>query len=354
MQISSVHFLFTVFVIMLCLVIALVIVVLIYNFIEYNRSSKEAIWSVIINRKISEVIVYAEEELPEDPQFEAHIVKPKFRNLFLMKLVDSEKKFSGAAKFKINDLFKEYNLKKEALAKLDQKKTYLIARGIRELTVMDVDVAEPKIASFLQHSSPQVYQEAQYAMVRFKGFEGLMFLDNLESKISEWQQLRMLLSIFSIPSDSESDIKNRLLSSNETVVVFTLKIIKKFQLLSLYPQVKELLKNPSVEIRIRAVQTLTSLDNPETIPFLVNIYETQPDEVKLEIISAMKISKDQCCIDLLKLELSEKHPSDIRVNAAQALFLLGHSAYLSELKQQQSSSQELVQIVKYALQEKVC
>ena len=68
----------------------------------------------------------------------------------------------------------------------------------------------------------------------------------------------------------------------------------------------------------------------------------------------MKISKDQCCIDLLKLELSEKHPSDIRVNAAQALFLLGHSAYLSELKQQQSSSQELVQIVKYALQEKVC
>jgi len=122
MQISSVHFLFTVFVIMLCLVIALVIVVLIYNFIEYNRSSKEAIWSVIINRKISEVIVYAEEELPEDPQFEAHIVKPKFRNLFLMKLVDSEKKFSGAAKFKINDLFKEYNLKKEALAKLDQKK----------------------------------------------------------------------------------------------------------------------------------------------------------------------------------------------------------------------------------------
>ena len=354
MQISSVHFLFTVFLIMLCLVIGLVIVVLIYNFIEYNKSSKNAAWSTIINRKISEVIVYAEDDLPEDPQFEAHIVKSPFRNLFLLKLVDSEKKFSGAAKIKIKELFKDYKLKKEAMGKLDQKKAYLIARGIRELTVMDVMDAEPKIAAFLQHSSRQVYQEAQYAMVRFEGFGGLQFLDTFPSRISEWQQLRMLLSISSLPEGSENDIKRRLGSENETVVIFTLKLIKKFQLLSLYPEVKALLEHPSMEIRIRSVQTLMSLENPETIPYLVSIYENQPDEVKLEMISAMKTSKDQCCTDLLKAELSEDHPSDIRVNAAQALFTLGHSAYLSELKHQQDSSEELIQIVKYALQEKVC
>ena len=354
MQISSVHFLFTVFLIMLCLVIGLVIVVLIYNFIEYNKSQKNAAWSTIINKKISEVIVYAEDDLPEDAQFEDHILKSSFRNLFLLKLVDSEKKFSGAAKIKIKELFRDYNLKKEAMDKLDQKKAYLIARGIRELTVMDVMSAEPKIAAFLQHPSRQVYQEAQYAMVRFEGFDGLQFLDTFTSRISEWQQLRMLLSISFLPEGSEHDIKRRLLSENETVVIFTLKLIKKFQVLSLYPEVKALLEHPSIEIRIRAVQTLMSLENPETIPYLVSIYEGQPDEVKLEMISAMKISKDQCCTDILKMELSEDHSSEIRVNAAQALFTLGHSVYLSELKNQQDSSEELIQIVKYALQEKVC
>jgi len=85
-------------------------------------------------------------------------------------LVDSEKKFSGAAKNKIKNLFKEYNLSDVAIRKLNQKKINLIAQGIRELAVMDQEEAVPMISLFLSHPSHQVYQEAQYAMVRLKGF----------------------------------------------------------------------------------------------------------------------------------------------------------------------------------------
>lgn len=354
MVISSVEFLFVIFIVMLSLVMILAIIVLIYNLIEYNRSVRTAGWSEVINKKISDVIVYGEDELSEDIYFKALSVNSAFRNLFLQKLVDSEKKFSGAAKNRIKDLFQEYDLRKEAMKKLNQKKAYLIARGIRELTVMEVQEAVPKIELYLSHPSPQVYQEAQYAMVRFKGFEGLSFLNNFPTRISEWQQLRFLLSISSLPADSDSALEEWLESANDTVVIFTLKLIKKFQVLSFYQKIAGLLNTSSIEVRVKAVQTLMSLENPETVEYLSGIYYDQPDEVRLEILRVIKISKDQCCIDLLKKELSEDIGSGIKVNAAQALYALGHGEYLSELAAQEEVSEELVQIIKYALQEKVC
>jgi len=354
MIIASVHFLFLIFIVMLSLVMLLAVIVLIYNLIEYNKSVRTAGWSETINKKISDVIVYGEEELSEDIYFKALSVNASFRNLFLQKLVDSEKKFSGAAKNRIQDLFKEYDLRKEAIKKLTQKKAYLIARGIRELTVMEFQEAIPQIETYLSHSSPQVYQEAQYAMVRFKGFEGLSFLDHFPTRISEWQQLRFLLSISLLPEDSEEKIAEWLESQNDTVIIFTLKLIKKFQLLSFYPKVIGLLSIASVEVRVKAVQTLMSLENPETVEYLSGIYYDQPDEVRLEILKVIKISKDQCCIDLLKKELAEEVPSGLKVNAAQALYSLGHGEYLSELAEEEDAPEELIQIIKYALQEKIC
>ncbi|UPQ76774.1 HEAT repeat domain-containing protein [Chryseobacterium nepalense] len=354
MVISSIHFLFVVFIVMLSLVLMLALIVLIYNIIEYNRSVRRAGWSEVINKKISDVIVYADDEIPEDIYFKALSVNASFRNLFLEKLVDSEKKFSGVAKNKITELFREYDLRKEAMKKLNQKKAYLIARGIRELTVMEVQDAIPKVEQYLSHPSPQVYQEAQFAMVRFKGFEGLHFLDDFPTRISEWQQLRFLLSISSLPADSENAISKWLESTNDSVVIFTLKLIKKFQLLNFYPKLIGLLNISSVEVRVKAVQTLMSLENPETVQYLSGIYYDQPDEVRIEILRVMKISKDQCCIDLLKKELSGDAHSGIKVNSAQALYELGHGDYLSELAENEEDSEELVQIIKYALQEKVC
>lgn len=351
---TSVHFLFLVFLGMLLLVLLLIIGVLFYSFFQYKESVRISEWVKVINQKISEVIVYEDQELSLDQNFMASSGNSSFRNLFLQKLVDSEKKFSGSAKIKIKNLFKEYHLQQEAAKKLDQKKPYLIAGGIQELTVMEVKESLPRISSFLSHPSPQVYQEAQYAMVSFKGFEGLYFLNTATEKISEWQQLRLLLSITSIPENSGEAIESWLRSSNGTVIIFTLKLLRKFQMLPFYSIVVTLLEHSSVEVRVQAVQTILSLENPSTIRFLTEVYPDQPHEVQLEILRVMKISKDQCCTDLVKKELLENSNTAIKVYAAETLFELGHQEYLAKLSRDETASEELIQIIKYALQEKVC
>lgn len=351
---TSVHFLFLVFLGMLSLVLLLIIVVLIYSFYQYRESVQAFRWSEVINKKISEVIVYGDEERSADMKFSTVSESPSFRNLFLQKLAESEKKFSGAAQNKLKDLFQEYGLQKEALKKLNQKKEHIIAGGIQELTAMHVQEALPKISTFLSHPSPQVYQEAQYAMVNFKGFEGLHFLDSISSRISEWQQLRLLMSVTHIPEDSGDSLKSWMESSNDSVVIFTLKLLRKFQILSLYSTVTELLNHPSVDVRVQAVQTLLSLENYSTIADLMEIYPHQPAEVQKEILKVIKKSKDQRSTDFLKDQLLNHPDSGIKVYAAEALCALEKQEYLKEISQKENSSEELIQIIKYALQEKVC
>lgn len=352
-SITSVHFLFLVFLGMLSLVLLLIIVVLIYSFNQYKTSSQASKWSEIINKKISEVIVY-DGETKTDQNFTTAISNPLFRNLFLQKLVDSEKKFSGTAQDKIKSLFTEYGLKNEALKKLDQKKAHLIAGGIQELTAMNVQEALPKISAYLTHSSAQVYQEAQYAMVHFRGFEGLHFLNSHISRISEWQQLRLLLSITRIPENSDDSMKNWLKSENNSVVIFTLKLLRKFQVLSFYPVVISLLKHSSTEVRVQAVQTLLSLENSSTTTELIEVYEDQPLEVQLEIFKIMKLLRDQSCKAFVKSQLLNHPDSGIKVYAAETLFILKQQDDLVQLLQNESSSEQLIQIIKYALQEKAC
>lgn len=352
-SITSVHFLFLVFLGMLSLVLLLIIAVLIYSFNQYKTSSQASKWYEIINKKISEVIVY-DEETNTDKDFTAAIGNPLFRNLFLQKLVESEKKFSGAAQSKIKNLFTEYGLKNEALKKLEQKKAHLIAGGIQELTAMNVKEALPKISAYLTHSSTQVYQEAQYAMVHFKGFEGLHFLNSHTSRISEWQQLRLLLSITHIPENFDESMKNWLESENNSVVIFTLRLLRKFQVLSFYSNVISLLKHSSTEVRVQAVQTVLSLENSSTITDLIEEYADQPLEVQLEVFKVIKVLKDQSCMDFVKTQLLNHPDSGIKVYAAETLFILRQQDDLIQLMQDEASSEQLIQIIKYALQEKVC
>ncbi|WP_147474517.1 HEAT repeat domain-containing protein [Chryseobacterium nematophagum] len=352
--ITSVHFLFLAFLGMLSLVLLLIMVVLSYGFAQYAESVRVFRWSEIINKKILEVIVYDKDELPPNDTFAAFSHDSSFRDLLLKILTNSERKFSGVAKNKIRDLFQEYNLEKEALKKLEQKKKYLIAGGIQELTAMHADKAASKISLFLTFPFTPVYQEAQYAMVYFKGFDGLDFLDTTTTKISEWQQLRLLLSISDIPVDHYDNVEKWLESTNESVIIFTLRLLRKFQILSFYPIILKLLDHPSIEVRKQVVQTLLSLENSSTIKSLVEAYPEQEVEVQLEMLKAMKISKDQCCVDFLKEQLWENPLSGIKINAAEALFLLGHKEYLLQMVKDESLSEELIQILKYALQEKPC
>lgn len=348
----SVHDLYITLLVIFLFVLILIAAVVFYSFYQYRELTHIHKWSGLIDKKVSDSIVYGEQKTPG--KYLNNLLRfSSFRNLFLEKLVDSEKKFSGGARLEIRKIFDDYELEKDAYARLRQQKPYLIAGGIQELTTMQVTEALPEIEGFLNHPAPQVYQEAQYAMVAFKGFEGLHFLDAHAHKISEWQQLRLLRSLSSITDDAGNTMEKWLESTNDSIVIFTLRLLKKFQVLSLYDKVHKLLNHNSENVRIQAVHTLLALENTSTADHLAASFPQQPEAVQLELLQALKKAKDSRCSAFFKEQLHSHPSAAVKIAAAEALYALGEEKYLTAQLEDPDAANEIILIIKHALQVKI-
>ncbi|ADY51175.1 hypothetical protein Pedsa_0597 [Pseudopedobacter saltans DSM 12145] len=341
-------------IVVLILVLLLTIIVLTYSFYRYRVLHNRESWKKIIEYKISEVIVDGQETIHNDKDFLGHLKDSSFRNLFLAVLVASNRKFSGAAQSELKKLFYGFQLDKDAWKKLRRKESYLVAIGIQELASMGVESAIPQITSLLESPRQQIYQEAQYAIVSFKGFEGLDFLNDLLYPLSDWQQLRLLSSLKEIPENSSKSISNWLGNQNESVVIFTLRLIKKFQLLSFYSQVWNMLDRATINTQIHIVRTLRVLENANTIQQLISVFSEKTEQVQLEILKALKIAKNKKSGPFLQQQLWEHPTVSIKIAAAEALIALEQQQYLQQIANENTTPEQLIQIIKHALQEKIC
>lgn len=347
-----IHDLLLIFLSVLIMILLMTGAVLFYGFYQYRALKNKREWESLIDSRVSDAIVFSE-EVPESEFFHTHSQEGSFRNLLLERLVSSKKKFSGMAQEEIQRLFINYGLYKEAVQNLNSTKPYVIAGGIQEVTAMKMTDSLDKVQKYLQHPASQVYNEAQYAMVVFKGFTGLDFLDTLDTPLSDWQQLRLLGSLQKVPDDRDVPVELWLKSSNLSVVVFTLKLIKKFQLLTFYDQVKDLLYHTSEKVRINAVQTMQVLENDHTMDDFMDVYSLQPVKVQLAILRAMKHSNDKRYHDFFKSQLNDQPVIALKMEAAQALFALGFCETLNEIAQSDTVPEHIREIVKHVLQDKI-
>ena len=84
----------------------------------------------------------------------------------------------------------------------------------------------------------------------------------------------------------------------------------------------------------------------------MEIYPDQPVEVQKEILKVMKKSRKTNTVQIfLKDQLLNNQDSGIKVHAAEALCALEQQEYGRNIPKE-TSSEELIQIIKYALQEK--
>lgn len=332
------------------LVLILVLAVMIYGFHRYRIIAAKKRWSALIDKHIEEAIVTGDDARLADGMHSL-LKKRAFRQLFLKRIVASSGKFSGAARSSIKMLFNKYNLQKEVWWKVRHRRTYIKGSGIRDLSVMEVEASLPEIEKYLNHPFADVYLEAQAAVVSFKGFEGLGFFYDLPHLMSEWQQLKLLGSIHGVPLDKNPHIISWLGSKNSSVVVFTLRLIRKFQLLVYYELLFELLSHPEGEVRKEAVKTIQKLESSGTTRLLTAVYENQPEPVKLEILRALKSIRDQKSLPFLEEQLRKSEVLALQIASAEALLHISGRETLRNTMTATSVSDRMINIIKHVLQE---
>jgi hypothetical protein len=166
---------------------------------------------------------------------------------------------SGEISDSIKTLYFETGLIKYALIRLKNKKWHVIAKGIGELTRFKIEETHDEVVGFIKHPKREVRKEAHLYFVNLFRFEGLLFLDELKTPLSEWDQINLIEILQKFDDQQICDISGWLKSANDTVVLFALKLARIYNQFEVMDTLMDLLSHKSKNIRVCVIEVLTDL-----------------------------------------------------------------------------------------------
>ncbi len=238
------------------------------------------------------------------------------KQLLIDQIMQLYANLAGEISEKLRKLYLELGLDNESIRKVRSNQWHIRAKGFRELARMNIQAVNSEIERCLNSPNEVLRMEAQLAMIRLSSEDPLKFLDILKQPFTAWEQLHVydLIQRFQI---SPPDFSRWLDSSNESVIVFSIRMIRAFRQESAFDKLKVLLDHPCYEIREETFMTLGELGNPEGLVLLRNRYETESEPGRLEILKAIGKIPDDANIEFLKSVRDQS--IDLRLQAADAL-----------------------------------
>lgn len=215
-------------------------------------------------------------------------------------------------------LYLQLGLDKNALHLLESKKWHLRAYAIQQIGTMELKAHLTKIYRYTNSKNELVSIEAQIAVLNLLGFEGLRFLDIISYPLSEWQQIRLLKELSTVPQVQLTGIDKWLNSSNPSVVIFALKLARNYHRFELYDHIVNCLDHNDPNVRKQAIATLTEIFTADTSQVLLNKFDTETYKNRLAIMKAIKTIGDEQNIPKLLDNLAVEEP-EMKLAVARAL-----------------------------------
>lgn len=244
---------------------------------------------------ISEFIFYSNDA----PKEEKHIyIKHKIlirellkndfdRKVLISILLDLRKDVSGETQKQLIHLYKNLGLHEDAYKKLKSWRWEAVAKGILELTQMEVTESYQFIVGFINNKRSVIRKQAEIATVTLKN-EGIShFMDTTKYRISEWQQL-VFLEVLRTNKDFEPPrFKTWLTSKNKDVVLLALRLIKHFNQNDAKASLIELLKHRNNQIKEETIFCLREFHVVEALDTLKLVFWRCSTDIKILILGAI-------------------------------------------------------------------
>jgi hypothetical protein len=236
------------------------------------------------------------------------------RKVLVRELTKAKKSLSGSSGENLEKIYNQLNLHEISMRRLDNKHWHIKAKGIQELAIMNQHAYIEKILAHTNHADPMVRMEAQTAMVRLKGYDGLQFFDSLSYPLSEWHQVNLLSLLANQPIIANEGIYHWLNSSNDSVVQFSLKLISEQHASEFHDDVIKSLNHTNQSVRREAILCLGQMPSGNAAAELTTRFATEPDKnIRICIINEFRNTGSD--IDLPFLE-NLRHQCDLDIKLA--------------------------------------
>lgn len=343
--------------ILIVLFLVVIIILIIYLKILRSRLRKnEKTVSQYQNEYESYLISYLysgneEEEISAEQQAIVNKLKScvpdKFkRHVVVATLLRLRNEISGEMAESIQKLYFQTGLINYALSSLKSKKWYVVAKGIRELAQFHVKEVYTEIVIHVNNPNKEVRKEVQLYLVTLFHFEGLKFLDVLQTQLSEWDQIQLLEVLQRFDDQEIPDINPWLKSTNDSVAVFAIKLTKIYNQFEARDTLLELLAHPQKKIRVEAIHVLSHLQVVEAKEVLKNNFEKLTQEEQIAFFKLLENMYEPSDESFLLEHIQHKN-FEIKVSALKIFKLLNiekfHSFKLLLLKPKDAEIIEFIE-----------
>lgn len=210
------------------------------------------------------------------------------RRIIVSTLLRLRNEISGEMADAIQKLYFQSGLISFALKRLKSRKWYVVAKGIRELTQLRVKEVNDEIVVHVNHPKREIRKEVQLYLVTLFHFDGLKFLNILQTQLSEWDQIQLLEVLQRFDKQEIPDINPWLKSTNESVVAFALKLAKIYNQFEVKDALIGLLSNHQKKIRVGAIHVLSHLQAFEAKAVLKNNFDKLSLEEQIEFFKLLE------------------------------------------------------------------
>jgi hypothetical protein len=274
------------------------------------------------------------------------------RQVLIDQIIDVNINLKGDERNKLLNLYKLLNLDRDSITKAHDRHWHKKIKGFRELAFMNIKDANVAIYKALNSSNEILRMEAQIALVRLSDDNPFEFLSRLTSHFSLWEQITLheLIIQHNLPLPS---FQKWLTSTNPTVVLFALRMIREFKQKESEDIVRETLLHPDSSVRYLAVQVAGDLDMRSTLETMKHMYKNQEYKICLEIIKSMGKMPDISMMGFLKLVLDKEDDVQLQIEATKAIENNGEEGVNVLVKLMESEYKNYNIIIKHVLDRRI-
>ena len=202
-------------------------------------------------------------------------------------LIDIRADLPEETRKRVLKMYLDFGLHEDAIQKLKSWRWEEVCKGIDELTQMQVTDAYIYIRRFINDNRSIVRKQAQLAMVALKPEGIVYFLDHAKHAISEWQQLKILEILQSLPDYTPPRFRLWLTSNNQHVVLFAMRLIRSFDQNDAMESISKLVKHKDDTIKVEAIVCIRDFNYKAALPLFKRIFHNCKSEVKIALLNAI-------------------------------------------------------------------
>ena len=230
------------------------------------------------------------------------------RSVLLEELIHLHENFTGETAVRLELIYRKLGFHLDSIKKLKSRRWYVVAKGMRELALMNIHEAKDRISRFVSNRNDILRMEARISLVKLSENDPLFFLANETEALSAWDMANLHAMLVKIPESNIPFFSNWLNSPNKTVVLFCISMIGAFRQNDAIPVLLRLLDQQDELIKQAAIKALREMNAQQAEEKLIAMYPLETPEVQNEILKSLETIASDNSITLYEHILRQPVP----------------------------------------------